>query len=851
MKPKKHSRILRVIAVLLAIITGTASVAGGMLCIICYRTGMYSNKTRQEILEQINRQIQEHYEMTIIDNLDNPDFDKLNNTNLTYRVYRVGISSETKDDNDITYIEDAEHNITDGYTYSTADNLIYYDGVVANLLYRNAINIGGNESEIKTTEVESIVFNSFDQIFYYKTYDNEFFPVNTITIDSTWGKLLSDKSGAGKSTLIYHLKEEAGAYMCMNTNYAPLDTDKYIDWISVTMDGTKLYTPCIVKEIFDPKVSSKRSILYSFNVERDIRKEPNDNELFVVSDKSFSNTVRTTQGYYYLFQSVPKIHVERKINDYIISSWVASPLDMTKPDLFVHCTNLVNALYPYRNSILLGTLLGILLFIFMAILSCRFTLALSPKNEGTGDKPSLFARIPLLIYLLVTVGAFILCLMTLDVFFEEWINSPDGVLNIHLALALGNLVICFSICMMILLNIFERIRTKTLLRNTICYRIGRYFQKPLGKLHSTAKQSAKWICDFIVGHTSLFLRAVMGWIVLSIIEIIAMIVTNYDITSELFLFAIYKIFESIFIFFCVGQFNHIMKGSEQQAKGNLSEKLDTKRLFGPFRKHAENLNMINDGFQIAVQERLKNEHFKTELITNVSHDIKTPLTSIINYVDLLKQNNITPEEHDEYLEVLDRQSARLKKLIEDLIEASKASTGNLTVNLETCDLNILLTQTLGEFEEKMQANHLELIIRSSTNAANRNSQSDNGGAGNTDIIIEADSRHLWRIFDNLMTNICKYAQPNTRVYIDLEADTSETKVIFRNISRYRLEGDGEALLERFVRGDSSRNTEGNGLGLSIAKNLAELMKGQLSLSVDGDLFKVTITFPLYMERPEE
>ena len=229
----------------------------------------------------------------------------------------------------------------------------------------------------------------------------------------------------------------------------------------------------------------------------------------------------------------------------------------------------------------------------------------------------------------------------------------------------------------------------------------------------------------------------------------------------------------------------------------------------------------------AVNERMKSERFKTELITNVSHDIKTPLTSIINYVDLLEKTEIQDETQKEYLDVLKRQSARLKKLIEDLIEASKASTGNLPVDREDLVADVFLTQIAGEFEEKLSASGLELILNKPEGT----------------VRVSADGRHLWRVVDNLMNNICKYALPNSRVYVNLEETKDEVTMTFRNISRYPLNITSDELMERFVRGDSSRNTEGNGLGLSIASSLMELMKGKLKLYVDGDLFKVVLEFP--------
>jgi signal transduction histidine kinase len=270
----------------------------------------------------------------------------------------------------------------------------------------------------------------------------------------------------------------------------------------------------------------------------------------------------------------------------------------------------------------------------------------------------------------------------------------------------------------------------------------------------------------------------------------------------------------------------LQEGSKRIADGDLSAQIDTTGLSWEFKKHAENINRIGDGISAAVEQRMKSEHFRTELITNVSHDIKTPLTSIINYVDLMKKEGVENPTLAEYVDVLDRQSARLKKLIEDLMEASKASTGNLTVHLERCDARVLLTQIVGEFEEKTAARELTMVVN--------NPQEP--------LWIMVDSRHIWRVLENLLNNICKYAQPQTRVYITLEKIDADAVLTFRNISHYQLNISSEELMERFVRGDSSRNTEGSGLGLSIAQSLTALMNGTLELFVDGDLFKVVLKF---------
>lgn len=273
--------------------------------------------------------------------------------------------------------------------------------------------------------------------------------------------------------------------------------------------------------------------------------------------------------------------------------------------------------------------------------------------------------------------------------------------------------------------------------------------------------------------------------------------------------------------------NQLKKAGEQIAAGDYNHEVDTSKMFWDFKQYGHTLNHITEGMQTALEERMKSENFKTELITNVSHDIKTPLTSIINYVDLLGKEELENPNAEEYLEVLARQSARLKKLIEDLIEASKASTGTLKVNWEDCEPEVLLTQAAGEYEEKLKSKNLELIVHTAEEG----------------LTIRADGRHLWRVFDNLLNNIYKYAQPGTRVYLDMEKRDGKAAILFRNTSGTALHMTGDELRERFVRGDSSRNTEGSGLGLSIAESLTELMGGKMDLVVDGDLFKVILTFP--------
>jgi signal transduction histidine kinase len=273
-------------------------------------------------------------------------------------------------------------------------------------------------------------------------------------------------------------------------------------------------------------------------------------------------------------------------------------------------------------------------------------------------------------------------------------------------------------------------------------------------------------------------------------------------------------------------FGLLLESTKRMSKGDLEEKVDDKLMTGSFKEFAGELNGLADVAVVAAQKQLKSERMKTELITNVSHDIKTPLTSIINYVDLLQKPH-TEQEQEKYLEVLDRQSQRLKKLVEDLMEMSKASTGNLAVEIGRVDAAEAVNQALGEFSDKLDKAGLFPVFRQPDKA----------------VYMMADGRLVWRVMSNLLSNAVKYALPGTRLYVDLQQLENKVLLSLKNISREELNVQADELLERFVRGDTSRNTEGSGLGLNIAKSLMELQKGQLQILVDGDLFKVTLIFP--------
>ena len=278
----------------------------------------------------------------------------------------------------------------------------------------------------------------------------------------------------------------------------------------------------------------------------------------------------------------------------------------------------------------------------------------------------------------------------------------------------------------------------------------------------------------------------------------------------------------------------ILRGVEEIADGDLKAKIDTTELHGQDKTLAEAINNIGAGLLHAVDDSTKNERMKADLITNVSHDIKTPLTSIINYVNLMQMEHIENERVKNYLQILDEKSQRLKQLTEDLVEASKVSSGNVKLDMQKIDLIELVYQTGGEFNEKFESKELTIVTK----------------LPNSAVFIWADGRHLYRVIENLYNNVAKYALEKTRVYVEVSAEEQEVSFSIKNVSERSLaieNSNVEDLTERFIRGDTSRTTEGSGLGLSIAKNLTMLMGGRFEISVDGDLFKANIVFPVYEE----
>ena len=358
----------------------------------------------------------------------------------------------------------------------------------------------------------------------------------------------------------------------------------------------------------------------------------------------------------------------------------------------------------------------------------------------------------------------------------------------------------------------------TVLRSALIARIARFLWRIVRSLFLGLWRIARSL--------PLIWKTALAGLILVFIESVLFMQDYYGTLAAPFLAL--KLAELLAVLYVAVNLRTLQKGGEKLANGDFSSPIDTKYLIGDFKRYGQELNDVQSGLEQAVQEQMKAEHLKTELITNVSHDIKTPLTSIVNYVDLLKKEDIPSPEAREYIAVLDRQSHRLKKLTEDLVEASKASSGVLNVDLQPTDVNVLFSQIEGEYQERLAACQLTLVTQPPAPGT----------------VIRADSRLLSRVMDNLVSNICKYALPSTRVYVVSTLSREAVTISFKNVSRDELNISPDELMERFVRGDASRHTEGSGLGLSIARSLVQLQGGRFDLAIDADLFRADITFPL-------
>ena len=368
------------------------------------------------------------------------------------------------------------------------------------------------------------------------------------------------------------------------------------------------------------------------------------------------------------------------------------------------------------------------------------------------------------------------------------------------------------------LSLIRRIKAGTLWKNSLIRKVLKWIGKCSGKLvdfaRAFSRNTAEKIKVLLVGGAFLFLQFLIIGCGFTGAGVFLMILLIVDAAAV------------IFIIRKADGLDLIMDGLKKISDGELQYKIKTDTLTGKQKVMAEYINNIGSGLDAAVENSLKKERMQTELITNVSHDLKTPLTSIINYVDLMKRENPTDPKIQEYLRILDEKSQRLKVLTEDVVEASKASTGNIKLEMNDIDFVEMVQQVIGEFEEKFQEKNLTMMVHFTDEPS----------------IIYADGQRMWRVLENVFGNVVKYAMEGTRVYAEISNRNKKVTFSLKNISAQPLNISADELTERFIRGDVARNTEGSGLGLSIAKSLTELQGGEFKLYLDGDLFKVMITF---------
>ena len=419
--------------------------------------------------------------------------------------------------------------------------------------------------------------------------------------------------------------------------------------------------------------------------------------------------------------------------------------------------------------------------------------------------------LPLEAYLLLTVGGGALCLALMS-------NGAQNILGTVLwLLGLWGGFLFFTDALM---GICARARAGVLFRHSLSGAVLRWTWR-------LVRGFFRWLRDSFAALPLVWV-AMMGGVCVLLGETVLTLIAfdSYELFFWLLWLAAQVLLLAVLCRFFAG-LHQLRLVSRKMAQGDLSVRVPAKKLWGPLREQGEDLNRISEGMSAAVDERLRSERFKTDLITNVSHDLKTPLTSIINYVDLLRKQPLEPQAA-EYAAVIARQGQRLKKLTEDLVEASKASSGSLPVNAEPTDLAELLTQAVGEYAPRLEKSNLEPVLQ----------------LPGEPVWSMLDGRLTWRVVDNLLSNACKYSQPGTRVYVEAEQREGRAWLRVKNISRQQLNIPADELMERFVRGDSSRTTEGSGLGLNIARSLAELQNGEFGLAIDGDLFKAWASFPL-------
>lgn len=856
MKQLKQSPVAKIIAWILITVSALMLLAGTAGAYFISELGFYT-KSVQEIREEQFERIAGKYSARVLQNLNNTENETyFKDTNFRYGVVEASNYEELEKldlNQQNTYVQsnfDEKVSLDNLHLFQcnmNADTSIYVDNSVLGGYY-----IAYSTREYRNKYINEYVYDTDSGIFYYQVSDVPsaqiseegetaaeiwYFPVSEVKVtlvDDSTGETTdyayvyntADKEyealqqgmseGDGQAVLCITIQNATGtdendlhnvknilenapltfwqltatAYSYGTSDWTAEMSYPYIQeqqTEQVTVSETVVSAPTTEK-------SQPVELSYVGGIPRDEIQNRTD---YDSTEADFLSTVQGSDAGtdYYVLSVIPD--ADSLVKKEGVGVWGS--------DYFVQINEIVNLADHMKYSVYVILALSLTVFVasFVYLVS-----AAGHKKDQKQVQGSFLCKVPADLFTVICLVAESSLAVGISLLGNA--GSPDN--YVFYAAAMFFLLLCGGwLALGYLLDFAVRIKLGKWWRNTLIYKVLRSIYRGWNKVGEN--KSILWKG----------LAIILG---VNFLEVLIFVVFGVDYSKIMIVWFA----EKAVILFAGGeiliQMKRLQEGGKHIAEGDMDYQIDTEHMLPALKEHAADLNRINEGVSKAVNEKMKSERFKTELITNVSHDIKTPLTSIINYVDLLEKEEIPNENAKEYLEVLERQSARLKKLIEDLIEASKASSGSLSVNLEKLEAGVFLVQTVGEFKEKTEKNKLDLQIKKPEEP----------------IYIMADGRHFWRVIDNLMNNICKYAQPETRVYINLEQTGEKVQITFRNTSRYPLNISSEELMERFVRGDSSRNTEGNGLGLSIAGSLMELMHGKMQLFVDGDLFKVVLEF---------
>lgn len=856
MKQLKQSPVAKIIAWILITVSALMLLAGTAGAYFISELGFYT-KSVQEIREEQFERIAGKYSARVLQNLNNTENETyFKDTNFRYGVVEASNYEELEKldlNQQNTYVQsnfDEKVSLDNLHLFQcnmNADTSIYVDNSVLGGYY-----IAYSTREYRNKYINEYVYDTDSGIFYYQVSDVPsaqiseegetaaeiwYFPVSEVKVtlvDDSTGETTdyayvyntADKEyealqqgmseGDGQAVLCITIQNATGtdendlhnvknilenapltfwqltatAYSYGTSDWTAEMSYPYIQeqqTEQVTVSETVVSAPTTEK-------SQPVELSYVGGIPRDEIQNRTD---YDSTEADFLSTVQGSDAGtdYYVLSVIPD--ADSLVKKEGVGVWGS--------DYFVQINEIVNLADHMKYSVYVILALSLTVFVasFVYLVS-----AAGHKKDQKQVQGGFLCKVPADLFTVICLAAESSLAVGISLLGNA--GSPDN--YVFYAAAMFFLLLCGGwLALGYLLDFAVRIKLGKWWRNTLIYKVLRSIYRGWNKVGENKSILWKGLAIFLG---------------VNFLEVLIFVVFGVDYSKIMIVWFA----EKAVILFVGGevliQMKRLQEGGKHIAEGDLDYQINTEHMLPALKEHAADLNRINEGVSKAVNEKMKSERFKTELITNVSHDIKTPLTSIINYVDLLEKEEIPNENAKEYLEVLERQSARLKKLIEDLIEASKASSGSLSVNLEKLEAGVFLVQTVGEFKEKTEKNKLDLQIKKPEEP----------------IYIMADGRHFWRVIDNLMNNICKYAQPETRVYINLEQTGEKVQITFRNTSRYPLNISSEELMERFVRGDSSRNTEGNGLGLSIAGSLMELMHGKMYLVVDGDLFKVVLEF---------